>query len=256
VVAADGGRLKLEWGALRSRPTDEVRDLLWWEDDRLLGFVGIYGFNWRHLELTGMVDPDARRQGIATTLFATALPICRGQDKDRLLLVVPRTSPGGRGFALGSGMTYEHSEHALTLRARPGGTAGSEISLRPASTEDIPGLSELYLDGFGDAHVDPARLDGERSRTLMIDLAGKTIGTLALALEGERSAIYGFVVDARQRGKGIGCEVLRRVCQEQFDHGAERVDLEVEVDNDRALALYTSVGFEPVITEDYYELVL
>jgi ribosomal protein S18 acetylase RimI-like enzyme len=256
VVAADGGRLKLEWSTLRSRPTDAVRDLLWWEDDRLLGFLGIYGFNWRHLELTGMVDPDARRRGIATALLAAALPVCREQNKDRLLMVVPRTSPGGRGFALGAGMTYEHSEHALTLRRRPDGTAGSEISLRTASTGDIPSLAELYLDGFGDAHVDPARLDGERSRTLMIELAGETVGTLALALEGERSAIYGFVLGARQRGMGIGREVLRRVCQEQFDHGAERVDLEVEVENDRALGLYTSVGFEPVITEDYYELVL
>jgi ribosomal protein S18 acetylase RimI-like enzyme len=256
VVAADGGRLKLEWSTLRTRPTDAVRDLLWWEDDRLLGFLGIYGFNWRHLELTGMVDPDGRCRGIATALLTAALPICREQEKDRLLMVVPRTSPGGRGFALGAGMTYEHSEHALTLRARPSGTAGSEISLRSASTEDIPRLSELYLDGFGDAHVDPARLDGERSRTLMIELAGETIGTLALALESERSAVYGFVVGAHQRGRGIGREALRRVCQEQFDHGVERVDLEVEVDNDRALALYTSVGFEPVITEDYYELVL
>jgi ribosomal protein S18 acetylase RimI-like enzyme len=256
VVTADGGRLKLEWSTLRSRPTDAVRDLLWWEDDRLLGFLGIYGFNWRHLELTGMVDPDARRRGIATTLLAAALPVCREQDKDRLLMVVPRTSPGGRRFALGAGMAYEHSEHALTLRTRPDGTAGSEISLRRANTGDIPNLAELYLDGFGDAHVDPARLDGERSRTLMIELSGETIGTLALALEGGRSAIYGFVVGARQRGKGIGREVLRRICQEQFDHGAERVDLEVEVENDRALGLYTSVGFEPVITEDYYELVL
>jgi ribosomal protein S18 acetylase RimI-like enzyme len=254
VVTADGGRLKLEWSTLRSRPTDAVRDLLWWEDDRLLGFLGIYGFNWRHLELTGMVDPDARRRGIATALLAAARPVCREQDKDRLLMVVPRTSPGGRRFALGAGMTYEHSEHALTLRARPSGTAESEIGLRQATSADIPSLSELYRDGFGDPDVDPARLDSERSRTLMIELAGETIGTLALALEGERSAIYGFVVGAQQRGKGIGREVLRRVCQEQFDRGAERVDLEVEVENDRALALYTSVGFEPVTTEDYYEL--
>jgi ribosomal protein S18 acetylase RimI-like enzyme len=254
VVAADGGRLKLEWSTLRSRPTDAVRDLLWWEDDRLLGFLGIYGFNWRHLELTGMVDPDARRRGIAKALLAAALPICRDQDKDRLLMVVPRTSPGGRGFALGAGMTYEHSEHALTLRTRPDGTAGSEISLRRASAADIPSLAKLYLDGFGDAHVDPARLDGEHSRTLMIELTGETIGTIALALEGERSAIYGFVVGAEQRGQGIGREVLRRICQDQFDTGAGHVDLEVEVENDRALGLYTAVGFEPVTTEDYYEL--
>jgi ribosomal protein S18 acetylase RimI-like enzyme len=28
----------------------------------------------------------------------------------------------------------------------------------------------------------------------------------------------------------------------------------VDVDNDHALGLYTSVGFTPVITEDYYAL--
>jgi ribosomal protein S18 acetylase RimI-like enzyme len=32
--------------------------------------------------------------------------------------------------------------------------------------------------------------------------------------------------------------------------------LEVDVDNDRALGQYTSVGFTPVITEDYFALPL
>jgi len=222
----------------------------------LLGFLGIYGFNWRHLELTGMVHPDARRRGIGRALFEAALPICREQEKDRLLLVVPRPSSAGREFALDAGMSYEHSEHALALRTRPDGPAGAELTLRQATPADIPVLSELYLDGFGDPHVDPARLDRDRSRTLMIELAGEAIGTLALAPDGDRSAIYGFVVGIKQRGKGIGREVLRRVCQEQFDGGAKSVDLEVEVENDRALGLYTSVGFEPVTTEDYYELML
>jgi ribosomal protein S18 acetylase RimI-like enzyme len=30
----------------------------------------------------------------------------------------------------------------------------------------------------------------------------------------------------------------------------------VDVENDRALGLYTSVGFEPITTEDYYALPL
>ncbi len=77
VVAADGGRLKLEWGVLRSRPVDEVRDLLWWEDGRLLGFLGLYVFSGQDLEVTGMVDPDARRRGIGRELFDAALPLCR-----------------------------------------------------------------------------------------------------------------------------------------------------------------------------------
>lgn len=257
VLASDGGRLKLEWSTLRSRPAATVSDLLWWDDQRLLGFLGIYGFGREQLELTGMVDPDARRRGIARALFDAALPLCRERGGRRLLLVVPRVSPGGQHFARAYNMSFEHSEHAMTLRARPEpAPAGQEICLRQAVADDIAALAALYTDGFGHAHVDPARLAGERSRTLMLERDGQTVGTIAVAREGRRGAIYGLVIDAARRGQGIGHEVLRRVCQDQFDTGAERVDLEVEVDNDRALGLYTSVGFELVATDDYYELAL
>ena len=57
VVAHDGGRLKLEWGELRTRPGDRVNDLLWWGQGSLLGFLGLYAFGGGQLELVGMVDP-------------------------------------------------------------------------------------------------------------------------------------------------------------------------------------------------------
>lgn len=254
VIAADGGRLKLEWGTLRNRPADMVRDLLWWEDGRLLGFLGIYGFRTGWFEITGMVDPAARRRGIGRALFTAALPIVQAGGAEHLLMVVPRLSDPGGELARSLGMTYEHSEHALTLRARPDGAPAPEISLRQATTEDIPRLSELYREGFGNGDVEPARLAGERSRTLLIERHGERIGTVAVARDGDRSAIYGFVIAERLRGRGIGREVLQRACQDQFDAGASRVDLEVEVENDSALGLYTSVGFELVATDDYYEL--
>ncbi|MDE3134781.1 MAG: GNAT family N-acetyltransferase [Acidobacteriota bacterium] len=257
VLAADGGRLKLEWATLRSRPTEAVSDLLWWDGERLLGFVGIYGFGREQLELTGMVDPDARRRGIARALFEAALPLCRERGRRRLLLVVPRVSPGGDEFARAYDMSFEHSEHAMTLRSRPEpAPARDETCVRQAVADDIPALSALYRDGFGHARVDPDRLASERSRTLMLERDGQIVGTIAVARDGRRGAVYGFVVDTGQRGQGIGHEVLRRVCQDQFDTGAERVDLEVEVANDRALGLYTSVGFELAATDDYYELAL
>jgi GNAT superfamily N-acetyltransferase len=72
VVRADGGRLKLEWGNLRARPSDQVNDFLWWADDidhQLLGFCGIYRFGGSDPEIAGMVDPEHRRRGIASSLF-------------------------------------------------------------------------------------------------------------------------------------------------------------------------------------------
>ncbi len=257
VVAADGGRLKLEWSTLQSRPADRVSDLLCWEGGRLLGFLGIYGFNWGHIELTGMVDPEARRRGIGRALFDAALPLCRGLGKDRMLLVVPRASPGGSGLARACGMTFDHSEHALALRKPPASPHFSGIRLRAATSADIPVLSKLYDDGFHDGgHVDPSRLTSARSRTLLIERDGEAVGTIAVSREQTRAAIHAFVVGSQWRGHGIGGDVLRRVCEEQFAAGASQVELEVEVENDRALGLYTAVGFERVTTEDYYALIL
>jgi ribosomal protein S18 acetylase RimI-like enzyme len=257
VLAVDDGRLKLEWGVLRNRPDDEVRDLLWWEGGQLLGFLGIYGFRPGRFEITGMVAPEARRRGIGRALFAAALPILKADGGDQLLMVVPRPSLAGGELARSLGMTYEHSEHALRLPARPAAApADPELGLRQADTTDLPALSRLYEDGFGDGEVDESRLNGERSRTLMITHGGETIGTIALAQEGARGAIYGFVVDSSRRGRGIGRQALRNACHELFDAGTDHVDLEVEVDNEGALGLYTKVGFEPVATDDYYELIL
>ena len=256
-VAADGGRLKLEWGALRTRPADAMRDLLWWNDGRLLGFLGIYGYRTGWFEVTGMVDPDHRRRGIARTPLQTARPLLRAAGGEQMLLVVPRTSSAGREFAHAFGMSYEHSEHALRLSGAPAeGEANAALSLRQAEEEDIPALSALYLDAFGMDEVDPDRLTGKRSRTLMIVHDGEVVGTVAASLDGTRAGVYGFVVAAALRGRGIGAQVLRLVCRDLFDAGVEYVDLDVEVKNDRALRLYTSVGFESLATDDYYELAL
>ena len=256
-LAVDGGRLKLEWGTLRSRKAGEVRDLLWWEDGELCGFLGIYGYRAGVFEVTGMVDPLKRRRGIGRALLDEALALLRTLGGGQVLLVVPRVSAGGHALAQSYGMVYEHSEHALRLDARPAAApTGPQLRLRQATEADIPLLSGLYLDAFGDAAVNPDRLSGERSRTLVIMLDGAAVGTIALARDGARGGVYGFVIDRSLRGRGIGGRVLRRACADLFEAGVEYVDLEVEVENEHALGLYTAVGFRALATDDYYKLAL
>jgi ribosomal protein S18 acetylase RimI-like enzyme len=257
-VRHDGGRLKLEWGALRRRSSEKVSDVLWWDADRLLGFLGIYQWGSSTPELAGMVDPEARRRGIGSSLLEAALPLVRERGCDRLLLVVPRVSPGGAAMAASLGMEFDHSEHALTLTARPLDDEGQpDVLIRQAMNDDRPELARLFLDGFGSNDIDPERpLSSERSRTLLVTIDDRAVGTVSLSHDGERTGIYGFVIDAAHRGQGIGAEVLRRVCQQRFEDGAEAVTLEVAVENERALGLYTRLGFEPVTTEDYYALAL
>lgn len=90
----------------------------------------------------------------------------------------------------------------------------------------------------------------------MIEWEGRPAGTISAWREDERGATYGFIVVPQLRGRGIGRQALRSVCRELFDGGASHVDLEVGVDNDAALRLYTATGFALQGTDDYYELIL
>ena len=256
VIAADGGRLKLEWGRLHRRSGDRVEDLLWWEDDRLVGFLGFYGFE-SAPELAGMVAPDARRRGIGSALLDAALSLCRERGDPPPLLIVPRPSEAGKRLALRRGGAIDHSEHALVLSGKPtSGPHEQRVSLRPATPADLPLITRLLEVGFGRrAPRDLAdRLNSPRERTAMVELDGLAVGTLRLRRDVTGAAIHGFVIDAPLRGRGIGRAALRHACERLRAEGAQRIGLEVDIGNDRALGLYTSVGFTPIITEDYYAL--
>lgn len=254
-IEVDGGRLKLEWGVLRSRSGDKVEDLLWWDGDRLLGFLGRYSFG-PSVELAGMVDPAARRRDIATALFDAALAVCRDRTEQQALLVVPRSSVGGKQFALSRGAVLERSEHALVLAGDPtGGSSDPRIAVRPATAADGADLSRLLAAAFGWTPPDLlGRLASDPSRTLLVELEGRPVGTVRVIRDGDVGGVYGFAVDPPLQGRGIGRDVLRRMCHQLRDEGVRRIDLEVAVDNERALGLYTSVGFSPVATEDYYAM--
>jgi ribosomal protein S18 acetylase RimI-like enzyme len=255
VVEVDGGRLKLEWDNLRGRSGDRVEDLLWWEGDRLLGFLGIYSFS-SPPELAGMVAPDARRRGIGSALLDAAIPLCRERTDRQPLLVVPRQSIGGRQLALRRGGTLDHSEHHLVLSGEPtAGPTAPEISLRLATAADEQLVAALLDRGFG--WSGPDDLGDRLKRTAVIELSGAVVGTMFIERDDEEEgSIFGFVVEPSLQGRGIGRAALRQACEQLRADGARRVSLDVDVANDRALGLYTSIGFTPVTTEDYFALPL
>ena len=253
----DGGRLKLEWGVLNARPGQEVEDLVWWDEERVVGFAGLYAFGPPDIEIAGMVDPQWRRRGIATALLDSALPICRARGFVRALLVVPRASEAGRNLALARG-ALDHAEHGLDLFDAPlDGPSDRGVTLRTATRADVPTVSRLLAAAFG-GPPDQVKdiVVSAAEQTLLIDKDGSPIGTVRLTFDDAYGGIYGFAIDPQWQGRGIGRDVLRRLCHQLRSQGVQRVHLEVAVDNDRALGLYTSIGFRQTSTEDYYTLPL
>lgn len=248
VLAVDGGRLKLELPTLRARSGERCEDVLAWQGDRLVGFLGTYAFGGATVELAGMVDPEVRRRGTGSALLTAGLELCGGAG----LLVVPRSSGAGTALALARGGELSHSEHALVLTGpAASGPADPELSLRAARPEDVDGVADLLAAGFG-SPPDTAQVTSRLDGTQVAERDGSVVAALRVEHDGDTAHVYGFVVAPALQGRGIGRDVLRRVCQDLAAHGAGRVGLEVATLNERALGLYTSLGFVPVATEDYY----
>lgn len=256
VVSADGGRLKLEHGTLESRDPDAVNDLLWWEGDRLVGFLGLYAFGGPTAELGGMVDPQARRQGIGTALLGAARTLLRERGCARALLVVPNGSAAGRAFAEAQAAVLDHSEHFLVLGATPDGTPRDpRVTIRRAVQADEPAVREVLRLAFG-WEPPGAVLDRDGDATQVIERDGQVVGTVRSSVRGTTGGIYGFAVHPVVQGQGIGRDVLGRVCRQLREQGCSRVTLEVETQNAGALGLYTSTGFEREAGEDYWAVEL
>src|SRR5947209_1607857 len=76
----DGLDLKLNWETLRSRPSEQTNDFLYYAADQLVGYLALFSFNAQEAELSGMVHPDQRRRGIFSTLLQEAKRECEQRN--------------------------------------------------------------------------------------------------------------------------------------------------------------------------------
>ncbi len=129
------------------------------------------------------------------------------------------------------------------------------LVFRVAVDADRVFVAALLDDAFpgGWASTDAVEPD---VRALVVERDSVVVGTVRLRLEGRGAGVYGLAIRSDLRGQGIGRAVLHHVCREARRRRTGPVTLEVEVDNDHALGLYTSVGFERRTTEDYFRLAL
>jgi ribosomal protein S18 acetylase RimI-like enzyme len=257
----DGGRLKLEWGVLRSRPPEQVNDFLWIGPSGLVGFLGVYGYRSDQVEICGMVHPSARRQGVFSRLFEAATAELAGRGVQQVLLVVDRLYGAGSGFARSVGGAIEHSEHRMTLRREPAPVVGDPlVTVRAAELADGPFVVSCLTQAFNfPADLEANELETLARRfpgTLVIDYANEPVGTVRVDRGADAAGIYGFAILPGLQGRGIGRQVLSTLARDLRAEGVAQIGLEVSCTNDSALHLYSTCGFDVMGTEDYYAVQL
>lgn len=127
-----------------------------------------------------------------------------------------------------------------------------ELTLRSAQEEDIPALEAMLAEPevarWWSADPD-VRDDLSKQPCWSILLNGAVVGWLQVTEEREedwRYVAFDIALGAAGRGHGHGPTALRLAIRHYIARGHHRFTIDPEVDNERAIRAYRSVGFRPV----------
>lgn len=251
----------------------DINEFMYYAGDQLIGYIGICDFGGGEtLEITGMVHPDYRRQGVSTKLWELVLKECERRRPGSILILCDRKSFFGQSFIKKTGAIYEHSEYEMYLRhdyQEPEEKLLCGIALRKATNPDAHEIARMNDIFFADerdtsdtqkeraiTEEDIPLPEEEEKRGMTIYMAYKNdqlIGKVNLETSTETGGIYGLGILPEYRGKGFGRALLLLAVKKLKDENKKDIMLQVLTQNARALRLYQSAGFEETSIMDYYE---
>ncbi len=257
-AAHDGHGVKLNWEMIVRRTPGPTHDFCWYANGAIVGYAPLDPFG-QDAELTILVAPEHRHQGIGGALADAAVTEARRRGVHELLLVVERASASGSAFAAARGLHFGNAEYHLELDATsPLPAASQHITMRQATPDDLPALIDLIQAGFALDDAKEARQIAESdltragARAYFAEVEGVPVGRISALVSENEVYLRAFSVLADYRGRGIGRALLLGTIARLRAEGHRHLSLDVVTDNHNALGLYTSCGFREVSVYDYY----
>jgi len=135
---------------------------------------------------------------------------------------------------------------------------GEAVVLRPIAEGDRERAAEILAAPevarwWADADPDAALrwvLSGEEGlASYVIEAGGDVVGLIQSSEETDpqyRSAGIDIAVDPALHGRGVGSDAIRVLARHLFSQGHHRVTIDPAAANERAIAVYTRLGFRPI----------
>lgn len=254
-VKKDGGtppvyRYLLE----QKRETKNI--MLCYRNDRLIGFLSVYFFYEDACEISLIVAPSFRRQGIARRMYKAIKPLILARRMKKLIFSMSASFEAE--WLKAWSLEYQQSEYQMQrMGSEKQPIPNPRLTLRKAGIEDLDVLKDLDMACFPKQAVDmDSRLNyllGYPKCTILLALEGETIiGKTHLHQRENKINFSDIAVYPAFQGKGYGGELLAACINRVIDSGKTHMILDVEVSNQGALNLYKRQGFSTVNSYHYW----
>lgn len=257
-LITDGGLPALYTHLLvKHRPTEN--NVYYFQQDSLLGFLSVYFFYQNACEISLLIAPSHRRQGIAKQLLRTILPLLRTK---KMQTVIFSTAPViNEPWLTQLGFLYQHSEYCLQRKSyEPILGAQSEfVAIRKATISDLPTLCAIDTLCFPNESEQMFNrfvniLNDASYTILLISYQEKTIGKAHIFWQEEKTTFSDIAIMPSYQGRGLGGQLLSYCINFALNEGKMMLELDVETSNQNALNLYLRHGFNIGKVNDYWNI--
>jgi len=224
--------------------------LLCYCEGKLVGLLSWYPSDGVTGNINAIVHPHHRRKGVFHSLLGRAVEDMKPQGITQLSYRVPQSLPSGLRTAQSLGAVHDRSEYSMQLMNMSFPAIEQvELTLSVAKPQDFEFMVSCSAQAFGDSE-DWTRnyftQTNEPSRVTYIAWRDELpIGLVRINSISETTAfIHNFCILPAYQGQKLGRQVLTLLVELLLKQKNTDIRLSVVTENERALSLYRSVGFE------------
>lgn len=234
-------------------------NVLYYDDDLLVGYLRTFFFYTTACEVALMVDPAYRRRGIARTMLKEIIPTLQAENIQTLYFSSPQTP--NQAWIQKLGLSFHGSERQMQYDPhKPVTVTFKPVPIRLATAKDIPILIELDDICFPNKKPDPEEvfrnlLATSNCAIFVLLQDQRIVGKAHVFKENDRARITDIGVFPDYRGRGLAKTLIRYCINHALINNKPRIVLDVEVKNESALKLYDGLGFQITNAHDYWSTV-
>lgn len=259
----DGYKIKLYWYVVENRLTNEFNDFFYYLDGNLIAYLGLFTFQADEAELTAVVHPKYRRQGLFKKMLAEAMLELSQRQIHKAIWITPRGSFMDSTYIQAMEGEFVMSQVEMIHEAEPVAKPLPNIFLKPATKNDLYTLSKIGAISFNSSFSDTLQrfTENMEEKNRFVWLASteeyENIGKIHVRFDESRAAfIHDLCILPEFRGKKYAMAMIILMIKMLKERGQRTILLDVECDNQGALRLYEQCGFKTIVTYDYWRVSL
>jgi ribosomal protein S18 acetylase RimI-like enzyme len=250
----DSIHLKADLDHISQKDGDHA--LLCYRDGKLVGLLSWYASDTVTGNINAIVHPHFRRQGVFSSLLKRAILDMKPQGIQHLSYRVPQGLSPGLHTAQSLGAIYDRAEYLMQLMNEVLSIVEpSELTLSVAEANDMEFMVTCSSQAFEDSEDwtrDYFMQTNEPSRVTYIAWQNQQpVGMVRVnSINAKTAFIHNFCILPVHQGRKLGRTALSILVDLLRKQSYTDIRLSVVTENERALNLYRSVGFE--VNSEYH----